>query len=175
MEGESNILEYVETKVEGSTLMINTKKGFNLQTRKPVVIKLNAENLNVLSSSGSGDTRTAGVLKGNDFKISQAGSGDMKLEFDLERLTINMAGSGNINLRGKSQELEVSKAGSGDLFAFDLVVETADISSAGSGDTQLKVKHILNISKVGSGDIFYKGQPKIKASSTGSGDIIDKN
>ncbi|HLS29528.1 MAG TPA: DUF2807 domain-containing protein, partial [Flavobacteriaceae bacterium] len=93
LKGESNLLEYIETKVEGSTLMIRTKKGFNLSFRKPLQISLKAENINTIMAAGSGDVKTdkKGTLKAKKFKIDGAGSGDMNLNLSVKNLIISSA------------------------------------------------------------------------------------
>ena len=176
LEGESNLLEYIETKVKGSTLYIGTKKNISIKAHQNIVLKLPVENLIALASAGSGDISTTGKLHAKKFSINQAGSSDLNLDLETDLLKINMAGSGDIKLSGKSKNLEVSKTGSGDLFAFNFLVENAKINSTGSGDAEIYVEDKLSISKTGSGDIFYKGNVEdVKTSSTGSGKVVEKN
>lgn len=177
LKGESNLLEYIETHVEGSTLMIRTKKGFNLNSRKPIQIRLKAENVNTIASAGSGDIKTEekGKMKAKKFKIDCAGSGDVDLNLSVKDLIISSAGSGDIKLSGKADDLKISKSGSGNLYGYNLKVKDASLNTSGSGNSELHVKNRLDVSKTGSGDIYYKGKPKLKASSTGSGKIVDKN
>lgn len=174
LNGESNLLEYIETRVEGSTLHIHTKKNTSIRAHKKIFLKVNVSNLSELSTAGSGNISTEGKLVSKQFKISQAGSSDLKLDLETEKLYIKMAGSGDIRLAGKTDNLKVSKSGSGDLYAYDFMVKNAEINSTGSGDAELNIENTLDISKTGSGDISYKGKPKVKAKSTGSGDIIEK-
>lgn len=177
LKGESNLLEYIETKVEGSSLMIHTKKGFNLNSKKPLQVTLKAEDINTIMAAGSGDVKTEGkaTLKTKKFKIDRAGSGDVELNLSVKNLIINSTGSGDITLSGKANDLKINKNGSGDIYAYDLKVKNASVNSSGSGDSELKVKKNLEVSKTGSGDIHYKGQPELKASTTGSGKIVDEN
>jgi len=175
LEGESNLLEYVETEVKNSTLYIGFKKNTSIRAHQDIVLKVNPKNLTALNSAGSGDISTERKIKAKDFKINQTGSSDLNLNLETENLHIKMAGSGDVKLAGKSTTMEVNKTGSGDIYAYDFSVKQAKINSTGSGDAEINVAEDLQISNTGSGDIYYKGNPdKIKVSSTGSGDIVEK-
>lgn len=173
--GESNLLEYIETKVEDSTLYIGIKKNTSLRAHQAIKLELNAGEISSLTTAGSGDIKSDGILQSKRFDISQAGSSDLNLKLETNEIHIKMAGSGDIRLAGTSDQMKVSKTGSGDLYAYDFLVEEAEINSTGSGDAKIKVEKNLQVSKTGSGDVYYKGNPKIKAKSTGSGDIKDAN
>lgn len=170
--GESNLLEYIETRIEDSTLFIETKKNTSIRAHKPIIVKVKAQHISNLVSVGSGDISTEGKLLTQHLKIEQKGSTDLKIEVEAESLNLKMSGSGDIHLNGKARQIQVEKSGSGDLYGYQFNVDQAEISSAGSGDAKINVNHELQIQKSGSGDVYYKGNPKIKAKSSGSGDVI---
>ncbi len=176
LEGESNILEKIEVEVQGTTLVIKTKKGVNLNFRKAVKVTLNAQNLKSIGLSGSGNITAKGVQKSNDFSVALSGSGDIETGISAQNTNVAISGSGNIKLSGNSNKLKIGISGSGDVNAFGLKTTDTEIGVSGSGDVEVTCSGSLTGAVAGSGDIFYKGNPsKINVKSAGSGDIIDSN
>ena len=176
LEGESNILDKIEVKVQGNTLVLKQKQGFNIRSSESVTITFNARNLEAVGLSGSGTLMAEGVQKSDNFKIGLSGSGDIDVKVETKNLDSAISGSGNINVSGNSESLTVGISGSGDVHAYDLKTHNADIGISGSGNTEVNVAGELKAAVAGSGDIYYKGNPeKINAKSAGSGDVIDAN
>ena len=176
LEGESNILENIEVEVQGTTLVIKNKKGINLNFRKPVRVTLNAQNLNSIGLSGSGNITARGIQKTNDFSVALSGSGDIETGISAQNTTAAISGSGNIKLSGTSNKLKIGISGSGDVNAFGLKTTDTEIGVSGSGDVEITCTGSLSGAVAGSGDIFYKGNPsKINVKSAGSGDVIESN
>lgn len=175
IEGEENLLPYVIIESENNILNIYTKKGYNIQTNKKVLIKVPFESLNKISLVGSGDLNSKNTIKSDKLEIKLTGSGDMNLDIDAKSSEISLAGSGDMVVKGKSEDLTSKVAGSGNIDAFDLISKNADVAVAGSGDLKVFCTENLKARVAGSGDITYKGNPKTKDTKTaGSGDISGK-
>ncbi len=175
IEGEENLLPYVIIESENNILSIYTKKGYNIQTNKKVLIQVPFESLNKISLVGSGDVNSKNVIKAENLDIKLTGSGDMKLDIEAKTTEISLSGSGDMVVKGKSDDLTSKVAGSGDIDSYNLITKNADVSVAGSGDLKVFCTESLKARVAGSGDIFYKGNPKTKDTKTaGSGDISGK-
>ncbi|WP_299048915.1 head GIN domain-containing protein [uncultured Polaribacter sp.] len=176
IEGEENIIEYLETEVSGSTLQIKFEKGVNAQTTKKLIITVPFQSLEKVSLGGSGKIKSTAVIKASYFKTNLAGSGDIALKVDAEEVASSIAGSGNISLEGNTKHLVCAIAGSGDVKAYDLKTKELSVKITGSGSIKTHVTSMIKAKIVGSGSVYYKGNPsKIDSKSVGSGDIIDKN
>ncbi len=176
LEGDANILKKINVEVKGNSLILETKKGFNLSFKKPIKITLNAQNLRSLALSGSGSILAKGTQNVEEFSVAVSGSGNIDSKVSSHKVSTAISGSGDITLAGKANFLSVGTSGSGDVYAFKLNVKDAEIGVSGSGDTELTVSGTLTGAISGSGDIKYKGNPvNIKVQSAGSGDIIDAN
>ena len=68
IEGESNLLEYIETEVNGDRLTIKVKNKQNLKTSwgKDIKIRVPFRDLNQVSLSGSGEIMSTDVIKANN-------------------------------------------------------------------------------------------------------------
>ncbi len=177
LEAESNLMEYIDTEVNGGHLKISVKKGYNVQPSRNYPIKLVVpfESLEALALTGSGHIRNTDVIKSRNFKVSVTGSGNMNLNLNTEVLNGSLTGSGDVKLTGRTTDLKCSVTGSGDFLAFDLKADSVDANVTGSGDIQISVKNELNARVSGSGDIYYMGNPeKQNFRTTGSGKITKK-
>ncbi|MDV7187308.1 head GIN domain-containing protein [Lutibacter sp. TH_r2] len=167
---DDNLLEYIITETEQSTLKIKPKDKYNLRPSKSIKIKLTFEDFEKLSLAGSGNVFSEDTIKQNELKISMAGSGNVDLLVDTNSTSTSLAGSGNLNLEGNTSNLKTSIAGSGNLNALDFKADIVSISIAGSGNVKVHAVNEIHASIVGSGDVRYLGNPKIeKSSKIGSG------
>jgi hypothetical protein len=176
IEGEENIIPYIETEVSGNTLKVQFEKNINIRTTKRLTVTVNYEDIEKVSLGGSGNITCKGLIKSDDFSASLGGSGNITLEVDADEVAANIGGSGNIRLEGNSNEFTCSIAGSGSIKAYDLNTNELYATIAGSGSIRTTVKTKIKAKVVGSGSIYYKGNPtKIDTKSVGSGDVVDRN
>jgi hypothetical protein len=174
LEGDDNLLSYLETDLEGNTLIIKSKKYYNLNSRRKIIVHVYLTRLTGISLAGSGDVIGTGNFT-NDGKTNfeLAGSGNVNLDFQtIEKVGISIAGSGNVNLAGKANEVAISIAGSGDANAERVIADDVKVSIAGSGLAKVTANISLKASIAGSGDVYYKGTAtNIKKSVIGSGKV----
>lgn len=176
IEGEENIVSFIETELSGNMLQIKYKKNTNIQTTKKLTVTVPVTNISKISLGGSGNVSNDGIFKSNELSVSLGGSGNIKLQIDTKELNANIGGSGNIDLIGKTTEFNGSIAGSGNISAYELISENTNATIAGSGSIKTTTTSKIKAKVVGSGNIYYKGTPsETDLKSVGSGEIINKN
>lgn len=176
IEGEENIIPYIETEVKGNLLKIKYQKNTNIRTTKRLTVTVTYEDIDKVSLGGSGNITNEGTIKSSDFSAALGGSGNITLTIDADEISSKIGGSGNIKLKGTSNELNCAIAGSGSIKAYELSTDTLNATIAGSGSIRTTVKTKIKAKVVGSGSIYYKGNPKyIDSKSVGSGNVIDRN
>lgn len=172
VDAESNLQEYILTEVKNGALKISTKDGYNLAPKDEILITVPFESLEAVSVTGSGDMWTNDKITSSNLDIQVTGSGDMKLELEVEDLEGRITGSGDVKLKGKSKNFACKVTGSGDFNAYDLYAQNVEAKVSGSGDIMVNAKNSLKASVSGSGDITYKGNPeKQDFNSHGSGSV----
>lgn len=169
LDGDSDDLDRIITKVEGDRLKIYTKNNSN--GLGDVKIYVSVVELSSVSVAGSGDVVVKSKLKTNELDLELSGSGNIKCEeLIASEVEINLAGSGDVYLGGiADDELDVNIAGSGDVNAVNLKTKEADVNIAGSGSVKVWATDELESNIVGSGDVNYKGNPIVNAETVGSG------
>ncbi|MEO6915259.1 MAG: head GIN domain-containing protein [Chitinophagaceae bacterium] len=173
IEGDQNLLEYVEVEQTGDKLEIRTRDGYNLKSDKGIKIFLTAPVYKSIRVSGAGNIIGQGKLVNDaDLKISVSGAGDITMDVDAPSIESSVSGSGNINMKGETRDFKVRISGAGEAHCYDMKAENTDvhISGAGSADVFASVKLEAHVS--GAGKISYKGSPKtVNQQVSGAGSV----
>jgi hypothetical protein len=174
-EGDAEMIERLDLRVEDGTLKIGYKTGsFNIgwsRDRPKTRIFVSLPAIRAASLAGSGDLRIDRV-QGERFEASLAGSGDIQIgQLQVAALSASVAGSGNIKAAGAAQTANVSIAGSGDVDVAGVQSRTASASVVGSGDARIHASETANVSIAGSGDVWVTGSARCTINKRGSGTV----
>ena len=66
IETDDNLMQYIDVYVEGNTLHIKSKTGYNLNPSKDIIAYVSAPAFKDISVSGSGDIIGDNAISGND-------------------------------------------------------------------------------------------------------------
>ncbi len=188
VEAESNIIPYINTVVNGHSLIIDTKKNINANYRITIYVK--SPLVKHVSLKGSGLIKLDS-LAGNEFKAEIKGSGEIEgklifnsvdaiidgsgsisLETNCTKLGADIDGSGSINLLGSADVGTNAINGSGNINALEFVTKDCAANIGGSGNMNLNVTDKFDVKISGSGSVSYLGSPQINVTITGSGSVI---
>ena len=175
VEGDENLLNYIETEVKDGRLSIRPKKNVNLRSRNKITVYVSLAKMTGIYLSGSGDMIGQGRFRNDgttDFKLS--GSGSIKLSFDkVKTAEVAISGSGDIVLAGSATTVNTRISGSGNADCSDLIADDASAHVSGSGNVKLNASHSVDASISGSGNISYKGAATdIRKHVAGSGRLV---
>jgi len=173
VETDKNLLDYIETKVNGGVWNIEFSRCVRNVSQLTVFVTI--PEVRKLTISGSGSIVGEDAFTGNTLETTVSGSGNINFEFTGNSMDANISGSGNIDLFGSVDLFDVNISGSGDVRAFDLLTQECDVHISGSGDARVNVEDFLKVRISGSGDVLYKGNPTLDIDITGSGSVIDRN
>jgi len=172
IEADQNLMEYIDVYTDGSTLVIRTKQGYNLNPTKEVVAYISAPLFKDIDVSGSGDIIGDNLISSNEpLSMHVSGSGNIQMEVNVPKASTEVSGSGDVKLKGKATEFSVDMSGSGKVMCFDLVTDNTTLDMSGSSDAEVNASKKLDIDVSGSGSIHYKGSPSINQRISGSGEV----
>ena len=173
IEADENLLQYIETELDGSVLEIGPRKGYNLRPEGDIKIYVGAPYFNEIEVSGSGSVTSQSRIKAENKLVADiSGSGDLKLEVDAPEVEMEVTGSGSVILSGATRKLRAEINGSGTLKAFDLLSEETEVEISGSGDAEVYASKVLGISVNGAGNVSYKGNPpSLNQNVAGAGNV----
>ncbi len=175
VEGDENLLNYIETEVKDGRLSIRPKKNVNLRSKNKITVYVSLTKMTGIYLSGSGDIIGQGRFRNDgttDFKLS--GSGSIKLNFDkVKTAEVAISGSGDILLAGSANTVNTKISGSGNADCSNLIADDASAHVSGSGNVKLNANHSVDASISGSGNISYKGAATdIRKHVAGSGRLV---
>jgi hypothetical protein len=173
VETDENLMQYIDTDVNGGVWEIDFDRCVRNVTRLDVYITI--PEVRKLIITGSGTISGEDVFTGDELDASISGSGRIDFAFTGNAVDASVSGSGSIELEGDAEFMDVNISGSGDVHAFDLIVQECDVHISGSGDVRTYVEDFLKVRISGSGDVLYKGYPELDIDITGSGSVINRN
>ena len=158
IEGDENLLQYVEVFEEGGRLIVKERRGYNLQPSDELKVFVTAPVYNKIEVSGASDI--IGQTKINnpeDLDLHASGAGDIKMDVDAPRLSAEISGSGNIDLKGQTKDVDLGLSGAGHAHCYDLLSENVKIDISGAGSAEVYASMKLDASVSGAGSVSYKG------------------
>lgn len=175
VEGDENLLAYIETKVDNGRLSIKSKKNVNLRSKHKITVYVSVTRLTGVSLSGSGDITGNGKFD-NDGKteFSVSGSGSIKVSFNkLNKMDTHISGSGNIRLTGSANSINARISGSGNIDCSEVISDEVSASISGSGNIKVNANKSIEANIAGSGSVYYKGAvTDIQKHVAGSGRVV---
>ena len=172
LEGDENILSYIEVIQEGERITIKTKEGVNLIPSGDLKVYVTSPTYKSIEVSGSSDIiGQTKVTSTEDLSLEASGAGDIKMEVDAPKIIAGISGSGSVDLKGQARDLDINLTGAGHAHCYDLLTEntTVDISGAGSAQVYASVKLKADVS--GAGNISYKGNAAVSQQISGAGSV----
>ena len=154
---QENVLEWLDYKVEGTTLVIETKDHRDVRS-KTYDIVIQAPELKKLTVNGASDFNVKGLRMDGDLDVEVNGAGD--LDFDqitCNSLSVEVNGAADANLTSIDilKKLKVQVNGAGDVKITGNAVDVSlEVNGAGDIDASgLKVagevkKHAAGLAKI---------------------------
>lgn len=188
VQAESNLLPYIQTAVNGNTLIIDSDA--NIHANYPINVYVKTPTLNSVELSGSGNIQNDTIVTSN-YAVDINGSGNISGSVIATSVNLEISGSGNINYFVNAQATQTKISGSGDLNlsgtslngnhlisgsgqinAYSFLENYVQATISGSGNMYISVSDQLTANISGSGSIFYVGNPALNIHITGSGSVI---
>jgi hypothetical protein len=170
VEAESNIIPYVNTSVNGSTIIIDFDDNVNIHEHSAIRVILHTPHAEYLELQGSGSI-TNGNFSEDGVEICLSGSGDITSSFNSNSLSASISGSGSITLEGLAHQTSMHVSGSGNIRALNLTQDICNASISGSGDIYVNVTQKIVATISGSGSVYYTGDPLVESHISGSGKV----
>lgn len=199
IEGSSEALEKIKTKVEGGKLVIGPEDkwmNWNWSNDDKVTVYVTVSNIDALGVNGSGNliAQTKITTSGN-IDLGVSGSGTLTGEFEAGDADCDVSGSGQIDIKGKFKSLTADVSGSGTVSVNGTISGKADFKISGSGKVEASgsaeslntdisgsgrvrgANLVVNTARIdisGSGDVEITVNKDLDAEISGSGTVLYK-
>jgi hypothetical protein len=173
IEGDENLLKYMEVNQVGDKIIVRERPGFNLVPSHDLIVYVTAPVFNSIEASGACDIIGQNKITNPEaMEMGVSGAGDIKMEVDAPKLTARVSGSGSVYLKGTTKDVDLDLTGAGHAHCYELMAENTkvDISGAGSAEVYASVRLEADVS--GAGDVKYKGNATdVKQDVSGAGSV----
>lgn len=171
VEADDNIMEYIQTRVSGNILKINTE-DLHSYSNVHMKVYITVPELKAISASASAEVLGEGVLRSNDKLVFKASSSSMiKAAVDAPEIVTDASSSATITLKGKTRTHKTEASSSSEIKTFDLLSENTTAAASSSASIEVHASVSLNAKASSSGDIEYRGGAAVSKSENSSGSV----
>ena len=175
VEADDNLMNDIETTVEGGKLKIRMKDRINVRNAHLKVF-VNAPTLNSLESSAAADMNVIGVLSADQTIRVKASSGSsIKADVDAPAVDADASSGSELDLSGRTRSLNAQSSSGASINADELLSEntTAETSSGASADVHASVQ--LNAKASSGGTVKYRGAGTVVKKESSGGNLEKAN
>lgn len=146
---DDNLLPVISTAVEDGVLKVSPEQPIAPKTR--IFVTLVAPALDSVEIAGAVDLSVSGV--------------------NSARFSLDVAGSAEVTLAGQTERLLLDGAGSLEVDALGLEARDVTVDVAGSATVAVHATKTLDVDIAGSGRVTYLGEPEVSQDVSGSGSV----
>ena len=172
VEADENLMEYIITELDGSTLKIRSKDGVNLKSSRSIKVYVSGPSFKYFKASGACDIFSESkITSSEEIAIDISGASDVKMELVSPKIEADLSGAGSITLSGQTKDFKVDGSGSTDINCFDLQTENTVIELSGAGNAAVFASVKLDLKISGAADVRYKGNATVSQKISGAGSV----
>ena len=159
IEGDDNLLPYIEVEQDGDEVVIKNREGYNLEGSDDLKVYVTAPEFHHISLSGAGDIIAENKISNpGEMEINLSGTGDIKMdELDAPKVGADISGVGSIYIKGQTKDVDMNISGAGSAHCYDLMAENTKIQISGVGSAEVYASVKLDAHVSGAGSVDYKG------------------
>ena len=166
IEGDENLLEYIEVETMGNTLEVHVRKGINIREFKELNLYISMKEVKDISLSGMISLIGENRIQGDEISLDHGGMGTTKLDLFSNKLEASIHGMAKLKLEGQVNQVFLDNSGMGSIEAEDLKATRLKIDNSGMGNADVYATTELDISSSGMGKVTYSGNAEIKSMSS---------
>ena len=172
IEGDENLLEYVQVRVDGGTLDIREEKGFNLKSITGIKVYVSGPSFKHFEASGACDIYSENkISSSNDISMRATGASSITMELHAPNVKAELSGASHIRLNGETKTFSADGSGASGLKCFELMTEETDVEISGASHAEVFASVKLEAHASGASSVKYKGNASIKQEASGASSV----
>ncbi len=161
LEGDSNILDHVQTDIKDGELTVALKPNQSYKQQKGVTVTLHVRDLDqIIISTGCIVESDLAIRARNLTATVEVGS-KLTAPIDAKTLNLTVRQGSQAKLNGSVTEADIRLSGAGKLDADKLTIHRATVRLDGASNAGLYVTKTLSATADGISTISYRGNPTI--------------
>jgi len=134
---QENLFNHLETNVQGSTLRVSTRRGFDTTNANRPRLYIYAPYLTAADLSGAVSTSDWDTIQGQSFTIDASGAVSLEINLEVENLDMDISGAVSANLSGFARNINIDGSGALNIQAGDLIIESGQVDVSGAANVYL--------------------------------------
>jgi hypothetical protein len=168
---DENLMEYLEIKVDGNTLVIQPRNGYNLDPSKDLIVYVSASRFNDIDVSGASKIISEDPITGDEMNVHASGASEILMQVKLSKFTSELSGACTLKLTGDVARFETQSSGASKILCMDLKTQEAKLDISGASDAEISADKELNIEASGASNVQYRGNANINQKSSGASNV----
>jgi len=171
IETDQNLMEFVEVFTDGGTLVVRTRRGYNLQPSRRLIVYVSAPAFNNIAASGASKVIADNAISGNDMHIGASGASHISMEVSGDKITTNLSGASSLSLKGEVGNFDLEASGASHVKCYELVTDNATIDLSGAVSAEITANKTLQADAQGASHVRYKGTASVNSNTSDAGSV----
>ncbi|HZH67302.1 MAG TPA: head GIN domain-containing protein [Flavisolibacter sp.] len=168
---DENLMEYVEVKVDGNTLVIQPRKGYNLDPSKELIVYVSAPRFDEIDLSGASNITSEAPITGDELNVQASGASEIVMQVKLSKFTSELSGACLLRLTGDVSRFSTEASGASKIMCLDLKTKEAKLNISGATEAAITADNELDIDASGASTVEYRGNANINQKSSGASNV----
>jgi len=173
VKADENLLEYIETEVDGDALVI--RSNANIRNAKSKAVYVTLPELEVVKATAGSNVYSENTLEVTDIDVAASAGANIKLALAADHVNASSAAGSNIFLEGKANSINAKANSGSNIKAGDLKCRKAELKVNSGANIWAFTSESLAAKASSGGNIFYAGQPSETDIHKSSGGNVIKN
>ncbi len=161
LEGDSNILDHVQTDISNGELTVMLKPNQSYNQKKGVTVTLHVRDLDQLLISTGCTVESDLAIRARNLTATVETGSRLTAPIDAKTLNLTVRQGSQAQLDGSATEADIRLSGAGKLDADKLTISRATVRLDGASNASLHVTKTLSATADGISTIRYRGNPTI--------------
>ncbi|HVF82300.1 MAG TPA: head GIN domain-containing protein [Flavisolibacter sp.] len=171
VETDENLMEYLEVKVDGNTVVIQPRKGYNLNPSKELIVYVSASRFTTIDVSGASQIISEAPITSDELDVHATGASEIIMQVKLSKFTSELSGASTLKLSGDVTRFATEASGASKILCLDLKTAEAELNVSGATEAEISAEKELTIDASGASNVKYRGNANINQKSTGASNV----
>jgi hypothetical protein len=172
VKADENLLDAIETRMEGDVLKITTNANIRNATEKKVYIT--APDISSIHTSAGSNVYSETLIKSKNLDLSCSAGSNVKLEVETGNLEVSVSAGSNVKLDGETDFMHGKASSGSNIKAEGLTTAKCEARVSSGANIWISVQKDLQAHASSGGNIFYYGQPETTDIEKSSGGNVIK-
>lgn len=173
VKADDNLLEFIETEVEGRVLKVTANRNIGRATSKKVLVTV--RDLKSIQSVAGSNVFSEEMLKCKDLDLQGSAGSNIKIEVSAENMDVRSSAGSNVKIDGQTKFFTGKASAGSNIKAEGLTAINCNAETSSGANIWITVTDEFQANASSGGNIFYSGSPKTTNIKRSSGGNIIKN